>query len=253
MHISRRHWWKFVSPYNEVLGDDFDLVRVSVVDPAHSLKNFMQDLFGFLGNKHPKRLNPEDKEYQETLGRKFLPFRKCGRVSLPPWTCSKKRRVIIDKLLLGTPQNVEGGDWTMTTPQEWGRPTAVLGTSTKQGNAKISENLWFYSSYGLYVISITDIHPKIKKAMINAVKNLSALLRKTVQDKKVTTLGIAGSLAQLEVLLPTFFCTSSIHYLLHYPAKFGDHGAFWAVMYSHDMCICTLFDAMLVIITPNSL
>lgn len=116
----------------------------------------------------------------------------------------------------------------MRTPVEWGRPAPVLGTH-QHFATKIHENLWFYSDYGIYFLSITDIHQEIKKAMIETVRAVGQLLLKTVQDSEEMVQAIAKGLAKLEIFLPTYFCTSSIHYLIHLPEKFKDHGAFWAV------------------------
>lgn len=53
IYTARESAWIRVSPYNKVLGDSFDIVGVSMPDPAHCLRNFMHQLLSVIaGGRH---------------------------------------------------------------------------------------------------------------------------------------------------------------------------------------------------------
>jgi len=197
-----------------------------VIDPAHGLKHFIEDLHRFISGKRGHK--PKHWAYEtQTLGRTFL---STTTESPAPWRATKKRLELVDRLLEGKLLCEDNYyQWQMKCPSEWTRPSPVFGT-TDRFTTKIAENLWHFSPAGLYIISILDIHDEYKKAIIVAIHRVGKLLRKTVSTNwKTETRKIARSVARLEMLLPSIFCTGSIHFLLHLPYKFSQHGAFWSV------------------------
>lgn len=63
--------FKAIPPFNEdwALGPDFDVLKVTMVDMAHALNNFILDMYRMIGNSGNMQLTPKRWERERAMGR----------------------------------------------------------------------------------------------------------------------------------------------------------------------------------------
>ena len=173
-------FWKRTSPFNEVLDEaipheaPFDIVRMAIPDPAHSISNIIKDLFYFMCHDFD---DSKRKFEREVFGREWP--RKV------PWKVSANRRRAIDKMI--------EGKIPLRVPTSWVNPAACMYSTLENSGGrtftggktmKMSQRLWFCSDAGRYIISLTDCEDDMKKLFCRLLKVCEKLLGK-LQDKSL--------------------------------------------------------------------
>jgi hypothetical protein len=180
-------------------------------------------MFNLLGNASNMKMKKSKLKAEKALGRattfQSIHFSKGNGLQGIPWVCDEDRRIAIDNLIISGKLRV---------PKDWVQLFPVFGS---RGHPKITERLALLSEMGVYLLGLAKIHTGYAMGFIEAVRALSKLMAKTMiaAERKKLRVAVAKSLAQLETILPLYWCTITRHQLLHAVDKIRDHGSFWAI------------------------
>ena len=134
--------FKAISPFNEdwALGPDFDVLKVTMVDMAHALNNFILDMYRMIGNSGNMQLTPKRWARECAIGRftslhmedryvhaRFVvPISLTLRPSYPRCTCISidicTTNGLVERPMVVIATNGRGSDHWSYTPQSTGYP-----------------------------------------------------------------------------------------------------------------------------------